>query len=305
MGKIYKAMKGMYPELDELADADFSKTSTEETSTDREANKQTESSPTMNQAAQQQSTQTKHQSPQNNHQYASFNYGVSEQKSVEPLADSRGLPKINEKLKPIEDNKWIRALNRIVTKVAGSISHRGGLIFFVGAEAGVGSTTVSYWAARLLASYSTEHRALFVSISNKKVKKNQVDIFAELQNGNLTEEEVLNNLSYETFNHIVLHINKKTLQAPATPNTINRLIRASKQHFHWVIMDSPPLLTVPPVYSLAAESDGVVIVAKASKTRIPTLNAMTQELEERGAKILGVVLNFRQFPLPGFLMKFF
>jgi hypothetical protein len=297
MGKIYKAMKGMFPELDELADTDFP-----ETKTNSNESKQFEQPATERQAS---SNKSRIETPQNHNQYASFQYGVSAQKKAEPVADTRGLPTINEKLKPIEDNKWIRALNRIVTKVAGANSHKGGLIFFVGSEPGVGSTTVSYWAARLLASYSAEHRALFVSISEKKVKKNQVDIFAELQNGNLTEEEVLNNLSYETFNHIVLHINKKTLQAPATPNSINRLVRAAKLHFHWVVMDSPPLLTVPPVYSLAAESDGVVIVAKAAKTRIPTLNAMTQELEERGAKILGVVLNFRQFPLPGFLMKFF
>jgi Mrp family chromosome partitioning ATPase len=301
MGKIYKAMKGMYPELDELSDADFS----DNDRSNNETNNQTNKPETRTEDSAQTTTKLKQDAPQTHNQYASFQYGVTADKAFVSKADSRGLPAINDKLKPIEDNKWIRALNRIVTKVAGAISHKGGLIFFVGSEPSVGSTTVSYWAARLLASYSEEHRALFVSISDKKVKKNQTDIFAELKNGNLTEEEVLSNLSYETFNHIVLHIDKKTLQAPATPNAINRLVRAAKLHFHWVVMDSPPLLTVPPVYSLAAESDGVVIVAKAAKTRIPTLNAMTQELEERGAKILGVVLNFRQFPLPGFLMKFF
>jgi hypothetical protein len=208
------------------------------------------------------------------------------------------------KLNAYKDNKWVRDLNKIITAFISSYKKEGGVFMFIGATNKVGSSTVSYWSARLLASFQSNEKCLYVSLVPKK-NRNNVSIINDLTTNKYTVDELVKNLKTSNLSHLILNLDETNLHAPATPRLVSQIINQSKTNYHWVIIDSPPLFSVPGMFSLASETDGAIIVAKAQSTRIPTLNAISKDLEECGAKILGVILNRRVFPLPQFLMKYF
>ena len=61
--------------------------------------------------------------------------------------------------------------------------------------------------------------------------------------------------------------------------------------FDYVVIDSPPLLPVTDAAILAKKSDGVILVARAGKTRVGQFRGSKDSLNAVGAKILGGVLN--------------
>ena len=61
--------------------------------------------------------------------------------------------------------------------------------------------------------------------------------------------------------------------------------------FDYVIIDSPPLLPVTDAAILAKKSDGVILVARAGKTRVGQFRGSKESLNAVGATILGGVLN--------------
>ena len=58
-----------------------------------------------------------------------------------------------------------------------------------------------------------------------------------------------------------------------------------------MLADAPPLLAVTDAAVIAKESDGVVLVVSAGKTRVNALLSAAELLHNFDAKMLGVVLN--------------
>jgi polysaccharide biosynthesis transport protein len=64
-----------------------------------------------------------------------------------------------------------------------------------------------------------------------------------------------------------------------------------KEHYEYIVIDSPPVLPVSDSLLLAKMTDGVVIVADGSATPRHQVKAACARLEYARAKILGVILN--------------
>lgn len=86
---------------------------------------------------------------------------------------------------------------------------------------------------------------------------------------------------------------------PMTPNPsellgsarMREILGGLRDRFDVVLMDSPPALVVTDASVLGMLADGLVIVARAGKTRIGELLATTTELAQTGRPIAGLVLN--------------
>jgi protein-tyrosine kinase len=76
-----------------------------------------------------------------------------------------------------------------------------------------------------------------------------------------------------------------------------------KEHFDLVIVDSPPATTSPDGIAISRHVDGVVLVLEAEKTRWPVADKARETIEKNGGKILGVVLNKRQYYIPDFIYR--
>jgi len=67
--------------------------------------------------------------------------------------------------------------------------------------------------------------------------------------------------------------------------------------FKYIVVSCPLFLErVPALQSFAA--DGTVLIVEANTTRRQTVREVIDELQISGARVLGVVLNNRTFPIP-------
>ena len=87
-------------------------------------------------------------------------------------------------------------------------------------------------------------------------------------------------------------------------NTIKPIIDELKSHADWVLFDSPPIHTYSDAAILANEVDGVIMVVQAEKTKWEVAQSARDNIAKGKAKILGAVLNKKQFHIPALLYKF-
>src|SRR5262249_41501018 len=69
------------------------------------------------------------------------------------------------------------------------------------------------------------------------------------------------------------------------------LIERFRLSFDIILIDSPPVLTVPDARILALVSDAVVLVVRAHKTQATAAAAAASRFEEDGRMVLGTILN--------------
>jgi Mrp family chromosome partitioning ATPase len=90
---------------------------------------------------------------------------------------------------------------------------------------------------------------------------------------------------------------------PVDPNMVRKLLEhLLKQHDH-VIVDAPAVNRHSTVQALAALTDGVVLVARQGATRREAVAEAKKRIELAQGKLIGLVLNERHFPVPGFLYR--
>ena len=77
------------------------------------------------------------------------------------------------------------------------------------------------------------------------------------------------------------------LHSPRTLEFLNSM----RQEFHTVIIDTPPMLTMPDARVLGRLADGVILVVRSAQTTSEQAAATAQRLREDGTRVLGTILN--------------
>jgi capsular exopolysaccharide synthesis family protein len=70
-----------------------------------------------------------------------------------------------------------------------------------------------------------------------------------------------------------------------------QLLTGARDHFDFVVIDSPPLLPVSDGLLLANVADGVLLVVESKRSREQQVHEAMQRLQKTGASVLGAVLN--------------
>lgn len=81
-----------------------------------------------------------------------------------------------------------------------------------------------------------------------------------------------------------------------TSDAMRQLLATVTDHYDFVLVDSPPVLSVADANLLSPLMDGVIVVVDATKTRRPQLTETLRMLENAGARVLGLVLNKARAP---------
>lgn len=74
-------------------------------------------------------------------------------------------------------------------------------------------------------------------------------------------------------------------------NKMRELLDVLTARFDYVVLDSPPTLSVTDAVVLSARSHGVIMVARAGKTRKDSVRQATERLRDVNARLIGCVLN--------------
>ena len=80
-------------------------------------------------------------------------------------------------------------------------------------------------------------------------------------------------------------------------------LRNAREDFDYIILDSAPIPSFAEARVLCEKVDGVVLVVESGKLRRHVALRAKKELEDAGARILGVVLNKRKYHIPEWLYK--
>lgn len=83
----------------------------------------------------------------------------------------------------------------------------------------------------------------------------------------------------------------------------DNFLKSARKKFDYVILDAAPVTSFSEPQVLGPKVDGVILVIAAGKTRRQVAIRAKKELEDAGAKILGVVLNKRKHYIPNWIYK--
>ncbi len=83
----------------------------------------------------------------------------------------------------------------------------------------------------------------------------------------------------------------------------DKTLKLMREKFDYVILDAPPVNSYAETKIMGKKVDGVILVIESGKTRKQVAIRAKQELEEAGAKVLGVILNRRKHYIPKWIYK--
>jgi capsular exopolysaccharide synthesis family protein len=83
----------------------------------------------------------------------------------------------------------------------------------------------------------------------------------------------------------------------------DRFLKHARKLFDYVIIDSAPVTRFQDSQSICSKVDGVIVVLAQGKTRRQVAIRIKKDLEDAGARILGVVLNRRKYHIPDWIYR--
>ena len=90
---------------------------------------------------------------------------------------------------------------------------------------------------------------------------------------------------------------------PAPVNLDRETLHSLRRHFGYVLVDCPALQSSAATLSMAKMIDGVILVVAAGQTRRDQIEQARKLLESSACEVIGLVLNKRTYPIPGFISR--
>jgi len=87
-------------------------------------------------------------------------------------------------------------------------------------------------------------------------------------------------------------------QEHCTAVSLHTYLGAIRRQFEYSIVEAPPAGTLSEVTAMAQFADGIILVLSAQRTRRAAARGLCHALEAAHVRLLGAVLNDRDFPIP-------
>lgn len=158
---------------------------------------------------------------------------------------------------------------------------------------GEGKTTVSTELARSLS--QIERKTLLIYGDMRKpgraIKNREAYGLSELLMGDATLSQVVYTTQDPNLNVIFSGQIPENPSELLTSRTFSESINILKEHYDYIIIDSPPLLPVIDAALISVHCDGAVMVIASEKATIQEITSAKEQLEKSNCKILGAILN--------------
>jgi protein-tyrosine kinase len=179
------------------------------------------------------------------------------------------------------------------------------LLMFAACKSGEGTTSVLTGFAYSLA--RDGERVLLVDANLRRPGLHKVFGLAgecgltELIHDNLKLREVIKETGNPKLSVITCgspHPNPYTILGS---QEMKSQVEIMKSQADWLLFDSSPIASYNDAAALAGNVDSVILVAESEKTRWEVAASALKSLQSGNAKVLGVVLNKRRYPIPNWL----
>jgi len=209
-------------------------------------------------------------------------------------------------LRPNRGTRTYAELNKLVQRLFLSGPTPSRHVVFTGAGPGVGCTWICVHTTKVLCSQT----AGSVCLVDTNTSSSSVREHFNLPNGPGFFEALVQDGPIHAFTQKVGN-NLWVVPADGSPATAvvrsrqrveARLLELWRQ-FDYVLFDAPPAAGSSGSLTLATLADGVVLVLKAGHTRRHAVRLVIGELESTRVKVLGTVLNQREYPIPDPIYK--
>ncbi len=113
-------------------------------------------------------------------------------------------------------------------------------------------------------------------------------------------------LSANKINNLTVLPGGKVVPNPSSlleSSRMNHLLTEVRSRFEYVIIDTAPVLSATDAGIIGPETDGVLLVIQADRTKREVIQRAQSVLTEAKAKIIGYVLTDVQHPIPDFIYR--
>ena len=173
---------------------------------------------------------------------------------------------------------------------------------------GGGSTTTAVSFAKTMAQFCRLN-VLLVDANLRSPRLHEV-FNVEYNQGlaDLLTKEKENSLLFKKVGHGNLYLipcGKKTSGPLAIfeSTRFDKTLKLMREKFDYVILDAPPVSGYAETKVMGKKMDGVILVIESGKTRKQVATRAKQDLEDAGAKVLGVILNRRKHHIPEWIYQ--
>lgn len=201
--------------------------------------------------------------------------------------------------------KWRRDMRKVTINLMVQVDPEevgGKAVMFTGMSKGVGTTTVTAQVGKILAAEYPRHRVLVLDVADVG-HSDAVTLDRAMAEG-FSAEDILSGCDSEGIFRIFVSSSDDQGRSAMITYHLREFITKARDHFDWVLLDMPQQGSTPLADSLGRAVDGVAIIANTGVTRIPAINAVEEDMEQLGINLLGVILNFRRYPIPSWLLRF-
>jgi len=176
-------------------------------------------------------------------------------------------------------------------------------VVFSGVERGTGATWVASNVAQLLASQGSGS----VCLVDANLRSPALHDLFGIPNHHGLADAVMDSAPLTTFlkqmsppNLWLLTCGSTEKREEARLSSENLRVRIKQlcNEFDFVVIDTPALNLYSDAVALATVTDGLAVVLKANSSRRETAQRVLRDLKTSNVKLLGAVLNQRQFPIP-------
>jgi capsular exopolysaccharide synthesis family protein len=199
-------------------------------------------------------------------------------------------------------DQYAKLRHHIITTCSGKVR----TIAITSAAHGEGTTTVAISFAMSLA-LDRKLRILLVDANLRKprlhrvIRAHQKPGVTELFTASQSFEEVLKKTTIPNVFVITSGAPIAYPQQLFEPTNLEEQLLQRTEEFDYVLLDCPPVNPCPEALSLAARSDGAILVVQAGKTHREVVRSAKGQMMGAQVNIFGVILNRRKYFIPQWL----
>ncbi len=218
-----------------------------------------------------------------------------------PLSRQPGLPPLEEAFA-----RELSALRASIEQILPDHPQRTVLV--AGAIPGEGSSTISARFAQLLA-HDPRIRVGLVDADFRNADPRPIPLadpqrgFASVLDGSLPAARAFRATGVEALDVLPSEGVAPDPYVLTTANHMAPFIDYLRGQYHYAILDAAPVLSAPETAVMSQLVDGVVLVIRAGRTKREVVQRAIERLQDRGATVLGVVMNRQQYVIPEFIYR--